>query len=253
MTAPTMPDDGFIHMIDIAPGVHAGFTSRGNTTSSPYSGINMCHYTGDGQAHVADCRDRFSGITGIPCERIIIPRQTHSSDCAVIDHIPVEEEVINGVDALVTTLTGVIIGVSTADCVPVILADADNGVIGAAHAGWRGALAGVTDNAVEAMLRCGARIDNIKAAMGPCICPACFEVGEEVAENFPDRFIAHGFTKPHVDLPLYVKSRLEARGIAPSMIQMPPACTRCAPGIYFSARALGINSGRIYTFISLDT
>ncbi len=253
MTAPAMTDDSFIHTIDIAPGVRAGFTCRSTITTSPHSGINMCHYTGDEPGHVAYCRDRFSKATGIPQERIIIPRQTHSADCAVIDRIPVEKSIINGVDALVTTLTEVIIGVSTADCVPVVLADADNGVIGVAHAGWRGALAGVTDNAVDAMLRCGACIDNIKAAMGPCICPDCFEVGEEVAENFPDRFIVRGFAKPHVDLPLYVKSRLEARGIAPSMIKMPPACTRCAPDIYFSARALGINSGRIYTFITLDT
>ncbi len=247
-----MPVDNFIQPLDIAPGVRAGFTTRGTITASPYSGINICHYTGDNPVHVADSCNRFSSATGVSLDRIIVPRQTHSSNCAVIDHIPVNASDIDGVDALATTLTGVIIGVSTADCVPVILADADNRVIAAAHAGWRGALAGVTDNAVDTMCRLGADINKIKAAMGPCICANCFEVGQEVADAFPDHVIVHSFLKPYIDLPLYIKYRLESVGIAPCHISLPPACTRCYPDRYFSARTLGINSGRIFTFISLN-
>lgn len=260
MTAPAMTDDSFIHTIDIAPGVRAGFTCRSTITTSPHSGINMCHYTGDEPGHVAYCRDRFSKATGIPQERIIIPRQTHSADCAVIDRIPVEKSIINGVDALVTTLTEVIIGVSTADCVPVVLADADNGVIGVAHAGWRGALAGVTDNAVDAMLRCGACIDNIKAAMGPCICPDCFEVGDEVVEQFADAGFPTGSItsrnpitgKQHVDLREANRIVLTDSGIPRGNIGVAVGCPRCNPGRYFSARRLGIASGRTFTGLMME-
>jgi YfiH family protein len=121
---------------------------------------------------------------------------------------------------MVTDRPDLLLGILTADCAPVLFADAELGVIGAAHAGWRGALAGVTDSAIAAMEQLGARRDRIRAAVGPCIGPASYEVDPA----FRDRFIqddpanAEFFSdgpagKPHFDLPSYVEHRLRAAGI----------------------------------------
>jgi YfiH family protein len=123
-------------------------------------------------------------------------------------------------DALVTDRPGLLLGVVTADCAPVLLADHEAGVIGAAHAGWRGALAGVTDQAVAAMVSLGARVDRIAAAVGPCIARASYEVDQAFAERLladdPDneRFVSDGPRgNPHFDLEAYVVARLAAAGI----------------------------------------
>ena len=243
-------NDGWMQEIDVAPGVKAYFTSRGDVTYSPYSSFNVCHYVGDDIRHVSECRSRLCERLGISGDRLIVPRQTHSVNCAVIDSVPAGPSVIEGVDALVTKLRGVVIGVSTADCVPVLLADAANGVIAAAHAGWRGAVGGIVSVTLNRMIGLGADPRYIMAVMGPCICKDCFEVGEEVAAQFPDECVVRvAGQKPHVDLPGYVASMLEAGGVSRSSVVMPIACTKCEPDHYFSARALGINSGRNFSMI----
>ena len=123
-------------------------------------------------------------------------------------------------DALVTATPGLILGIVTADCAPVILADVEAGVIAAAHAGWRGAVAGVTDQAIAAMLTLGARLDRIVAAVGPCIARASYEVDEAFAErlladdNANEAFLSDGpRERPHFDLEAYVAARLAAAGV----------------------------------------
>ncbi len=123
-------------------------------------------------------------------------------------------------DALVTAIPGLILGVVTADCAPVLLADVEAGVIAAAHAGWRGAVAGVTDQAIAAMLTLGARVDRIVAAVGPCIARASYEVDLAFAEQLltadpgNDRFLSDGPRgQPHFDLEAYVTARLAAAGV----------------------------------------
>jgi hypothetical protein len=101
------------------------------------------------------------------------------------------------------------------------------------------------------MLAHGASLSNILALTAPAICCNCFEVGEEVAAHFPEEVIDRTHTKPHVDLPRYVALRLQNAGINPNHITLSPHCTRCNPDRYFSARALGINSGRNFTAIAL--
>lgn len=253
MTAAMTPSDAAISQVLIAKGIKAYFTSRGEVSASPYSGFNICHYTGDSQESVDRCRARLEHCAGLMPGAIIVPRQTHSVNCRVIDSFPVEKSDIENVDALVTTLHGVAIGVSTADCVPVLLADTVNGVIAAAHAGWRGAVGGIVDVTLSRMVALGAEPRYIKAVMGPCICRDCFEVGEEVAGQFPDDCVVREEgCKPHVDLPAYVASRLIAGGVSPMSIAMPSACTKCDSDRYFSARALGINSGRNFSMIVMD-
>ncbi len=145
--------------------------------------------------------------------------QTHSADCVVVDSAW-GDDARPEADALVTAQRELVLGIVTADCAPVLLADIDAGVIGAAHAGWKGALAGVTDNTIAAMEQLGARRKSIRAAIGPCIAQASYEVDDGFRARFVavdggnDRFFASG--APHhfqFDLEGYVAHRLAAAGI----------------------------------------
>jgi YfiH family protein len=142
---------------------------------------------------------------------------------------------------MVTDRPGLLLGILTADCAPVLFADADAGVIGAAHAGWRGAVAGVTDATIAAMESLGARRERIAAAVGPTIAQASYEVGEAFRDTLlstdadNDRFFAAGPAgKPHFNLPAYVAARLTAAGIA--RVDVLPLDTYADPGRFFSYR-----------------
>jgi YfiH family protein len=145
--------------------------------------------------------------------------QTHSPTAVIVTQA-VPDDQRPRADALVTATPGLILGIVTADCAPVLLADVEAGVVAAAHAGWRGAVAGVTDQAIAAMLSLGARTDRIIAAVGPCIARASYEVDHAFAENLldedagNDRFLSDGpHGQPHFDLEAYVAARLGAAGV----------------------------------------
>ncbi|MXP10967.1 peptidoglycan editing factor PgeF [Pseudoblastomonas halimionae] len=147
-------------------------------------------------------------------------RQTHSPQAIIVERAWNHEERPEG-DALATKVPGLLLGIVTADCAPVLLADAENGVIGAAHAGWKGALYGVTDAAIVAMERLGANRAKIRAAIGPCIAQANYEVGDDFGNAFltADRRNARFFRqgkpgKVHFDLEGYLMARLVQAGIA---------------------------------------
>lgn len=238
-------------------GYQVMFTSRGGdgNQKSPYVDFNICHYTGDDPAHVAASRRMLIKELGLDAGSLIVPRQTHSANVRVIDSLPVDPAAIEGVDALVTRMPEVVVGVSTADCVPVVIVDEQAGVAGVAHAGWRGALGGVVDNTVGAMLELGADASRMDVFFGPAICCDCFEVGEEVAVRFPDEYVVRRaeWPRPHVDLPGYVAGRLLSAGVPSERIRnfSPDLCTRCHPDRYFSARIAGVESGRNFTFVML--
>ncbi|MCC8072319.1 MAG: peptidoglycan editing factor PgeF [Bacteroidales bacterium] len=236
-------------------GVEAFYTLRGPEANGvdSYSGFNVCHYVGDREEHVSECRRALALHLRVALDHIIIPRQVHSARVAVITSLPVDTEMLEEVDGVVTNLRGLVIGVSTADCLALLLVDTRAGVVGAIHAGWRGALAGVIANGVKAMETLGADPSRIRVAMGPSICKDCFEVGEEVAVQFPAEVVDRSYPKPHIDLALFACRQLENLGIPPSNIQGPPSCTRCHPRRHFSARALGIASGRQFTFVLLKS
>lgn len=220
----------------------------------PYSGFNACHYTGDTADHISRCRLRLCRHLGISPAQLIIPRQTHSDRVAVIDSLPVSPEAIEGVDALVTALPDVALAINTADCVPVLLYDADAGVIAAVHSGWRGTDMRIAAKAVAAMTRLGAAPQHIHAVMGPSICPDCFEVGEEVALHFREGYtqatvIDKPGQRPHINLGEAIRSTLTDCGLRPESITLPSACSKCHPEHFFSARHLGINSGRTLSVI----
>lgn len=229
-------------------------TERGvaGTAAGPYAGFNCCHYVGDDQVHVAECRRQLAGMLGIGVDRLVIPRQTHSLNVAVIDSLPAGE--LDDVDALVTRLEGVALCINTADCVPVVLCDPEARVIGVAHSGWRGTVGGIAAATLEAMETLGAEASRVKAWIGPSICVDCFEVGEEVAARFAPRFVArrHEWPRPHVDLQSAVAATLEEAGVSRQSITHAVECSRCNPTRLFSARKEGIASGRTLTVAMLS-
>lgn len=239
------------------PGIEAFSTRRGDNVivADGYSGFNACDYTGDAPDHIESCRDALCAMLCIDRDNLIIPRQTHSLNVAVIEHIPVNPTSIYDVDALVTTLPRVALAVNTADCVPLLLADVQAGVIAAVHSGWKGTVGRIVARAIDKMVSLGADVSRIVAAMGPCICGNCFEVGDEVIEQFraaglaSDRIILTREPRSHVDLPQACRATLLECGLRGDNIVMPKMCSRCNPERYFSARRMGINSGRTLSVI----
>lgn len=244
-----------LHLPD--PGRIIAFSTRRNASdpSDPYCGFNVCHYTADSPTHVDSCRNRLCDYLHISRDRLILPRQTHSLNVAIIDKIPFDPASLEDVDALVTRLENVALCINTADCVPILMADPDAGVIAAVHSGWRGTVGEIATRTLTAMQSLGADPAHIHAAMGPSICPDCFEVGEEVAVKFRKAFgpgvVIDNHTKPHIDLPRAIASRLIKAGLPAANISYPPACSHCNPDTLFSARRHTINSGRTLSTIML--
>ena len=255
-----MPTDkSFIQSLDLGQGIVAFNTTRGDNidVNNPYAGFNACDYTGDDTAHVLECRSALCDYLNITIDKLIIPRQTHSLNVKVINSTPESETVLMDVDALVTNQPQIALAVNTADCVPILLADPDNRVIAAVHSGWRGTVGRIVCKAVDKMVELGADVNKIKAVMAPCICPDCFEVGDEVSSIFEAEYLHKGVvikteTRDHVDLAMACKLDLLNSGLQECNITMPDSCTRCNPHEYFSARHSGINSGRMLSLIMLS-
>ena len=244
--------------------VEAFSTTRGEVDRrNAYSGVNLCDYVGDDALRVLDSRLTLAMQLGVDLDDLVMPRQTHSCRVAVIDEhfrsldIDKQEAALDGVDALVTSLRDVVIGVNTADCVPIVLADEQAGIIAVAHAGWRGTVGRIAARAVNEMCSHGACVDRIQAAMGPSICQDCFEVGDEVVEAFHQAHFGvdsivkrHPDTgKAHIDLRAANRDVLIAAGVPADNIATSQHCSRCEHDRFFSARRLGINSGRTFTGI----
>lgn len=231
--------------------VYAATTFRGlSRADDVYSGFSLCHYVDDETSHWQQCRDELASCLGISADMVVVPRQTHSARVAVVDSVPVDSRDIDGVDAVVTALQGVAVGVNTADCLPLLLCDEKAGVVCAVHAGWRGTVGGVVENAVDCMVRAGASAGDIHGFIAPHIGVCCFEVGDEVACRFhPEDVVHHADEKPHVNLSAAVVRILVSKGVPRENITDIGECTRCRSDRYFSARALGVASGRNFSFI----
>ncbi|OYX34949.1 MAG: polyphenol oxidase [Caulobacterales bacterium 32-69-10] len=202
------------------PGVrHAFFTRQGGVSAGLYSSLNVGLGSKDAPAAVAENRRRAAAHFGVEPERLLTGFQIHS-DIVLAAASPWGEAKPQG-DGVVTAAPGLVCGALSADCAPVLLADPEARVVCAAHAGWKGAVGGVVEQAVAAMQRLGARTDRIVAAVGPCIGPQSYEVGPEFLERFAadapgsERFFrpAAAPGKSLFDLPGFVLSRLDAAGV----------------------------------------
>jgi polyphenol oxidase len=203
------------------PGVrHGFFTRQGGVSEGVYAGLNAGPGSNDDPAHVAENRRLAAGWFDVRPDRLLTAYQVHSARALVVER-PWPARPREG-DALVTATPGLAVGALAADCAPVLICDAEAGVVAAAHAGWKGALGGVVAAAVEAMTGLGAQPARMVAAVGPCIGPASYEVGLEFLDRFAaaqpgaERFFAPGATpdKRQFDLPAFVLDRLGAAGVA---------------------------------------
>ncbi|MGE5200472.1 MAG: peptidoglycan editing factor PgeF [Acidobacteriota bacterium] len=168
------------------PGIRHGFFTRvGGVSGGLFASLNCGFGSGDDAAKVTENRGRAAEALELSPERLVTCYQTHSAEVIEVE-TPWSREAAPRADGMVTTVPGIALGVLAADCAPVLLADARARVIGACHAGWRGALGGIVDATIEGMLRRGARLDGIAAAVGPCIGKSSYEVGPE----FPAPFLA---------------------------------------------------------------
>lgn len=198
-----------------------------------YRGFNACHYTGIPPEQAAESKVEIASLLGIDTNKVIIPTQTHSCRVAIAG------EDLNATDAVVTDKSGIALCINTADCLPLIMVDVTAGVIGAAHCGWRGTVGRIAQSTISAMVGLGADPKRIIAAMGPCICASCFEVGEEVASLFPpETVIRSQGRKPHVDLATAVTKQLTESGVIAGHIARPIACSM-EERRYYSVRREG--------------
>lgn len=187
-------------------------------------------------------------------EGIILPVQTHSCNVAVARESQAEYP---DTDASVTDQTDVMIGIRTADCVPVLLYDDVRRVVSAVHAGWRGTVGGITRKAVEVMMsEFGCRPTDIHAIIGPSISPGAFEVGDEVVEQFmlagfPDDIVLRNYPKHHIDLWKANQWMLTEAGVPAKQIEVAGLCTYTNTIRFFSARREGITTGRLVSGIMI--
>ncbi len=207
---------------DLAGVRHAFFSRDGGVSGGVYATLNGGAGSHDAPANVAENRARMAAVLGVRPECLLTAYQVHSPDVVTIEQ-PWSPNDRPRADAIVTRMPGLAIGVTTADCGPILFADDRARVIGVAHAGWRGALAGVLEATIATMEKCGAGRGRIRAALGPTIRQPNYEVGPELVARFKAadaanaRFFAPSARADHAlfDLPGYIAARLADAGIRP--------------------------------------
>ncbi len=260
-----------LHFYHFSSGVIAfSSTRQGGYSEGSYGEWNINRYCGDNDESISWNRKALCELLDINDDKLLMPHQVHRTEIAKIDHeffcLTAEDrqQRLEGVDTIMTNLQDVCIGVSTADCIPILLYDKVNHAVCAIHAGWRGTVEHIAEKSVMAMVdNYGSIPSDIIAQIGPGISLDSFEVGDEVYDNFAKA----GFDmstiskryptkephdeKWHIDLPVCNRLQLIAAGLKEENISLSGICTFKHHDTFFSARRLGINSGRIYTAILL--
>lgn len=242
---------------DAIPFRHGFFTRKGGASSGIFAGLNCGPGSSDLSGAVQINRARVAEALGLPPTALVSLHQVHSAD---VVHVPDTPIAPVKADGMVTATPGVGLAILTADCQPVLFADPVARVIGAAHAGWRGAQGGVLEATVDAMVALGAKRANIAATIGPTISQKAYEVGPEFFETFTDddpttqRFFAQGQSDRMLfDLPAYGLHRLRAAGVGQA--QWTRHCTYSDPERFFSyrrtAHAGEADYGRLISVIRL--
>lgn len=238
---------------------HGFSTRKGGVSTLPYlSSMNFTVSTGDSNENVAENYRRFLTELGLPPDSRVSASQTHS---AVVR--PVGEadrgRVFDDCDGFCTACPDVTLIVKSADCVPILFADADAGVIGAVHAGWKGTVGGIAPRCVAEMVKLGASVSRIRAAVGACIHACCYEVRGDFVERvaalrgaaFADRYILSRAGRRYADLAAMNRALLVEAGLSAEAIESSPDCTCCRPALYHSHRATGGRRGVMAAAIAL--
>jgi YfiH family protein len=230
---------------------HGFFGRQGGVSTGIYSSLNCGFGSSDVTEAVAENRARVARHLGFDPNKLLTVHQIHSPDVIVVE-TPWDRMDAPKADAMVTKRPGIGLGVLAADCAPVLLADVEAGVIGAAHAGWRGAFTGVVDATVRTMVAVGARAERIAAVIGPCIGGASYEVGEDFRQRFLDADPADDVffhrptpeAKPHFDLSAYLVARTSKLGL--KSVERLLADTVTSSDLWFSYRRETLAGGKDY-------
>jgi YfiH family protein len=236
------PDPLRSHLLEnaAAGGIrHGYFTRAGGVSDGIYRGLNIGTGSNDDPESVTENRRRVAGWMGVAADRLLTAHQLHSPDVIVATG-PFSGDRPRA-DAIVTDRPGIAVAASTADCGPVLFADASSRIIGAAHAGWKGALTGVLENTISAMVKLGAQRENIIAVLGPSISPRSYEVGAEFVRRFEDddagnaRYFSPSANAGHsmFDLNRYTVDRLVRAGVQAAMLDR---CTYAEDDLFYSYR-----------------
>jgi purine-nucleoside/S-methyl-5'-thioadenosine phosphorylase / adenosine deaminase len=255
-----------------AIGLVHGFPERtGGVSTGARASLNLGGRWGDDRANVDENRRLLAHHAGYDPAELRATCHVHGTAVWAVGEPLAEDAAFDG---LVCDRVGPVLGAFAADCVPILFADPEARVIGAAHAGWRGAIGapalgdeaagtasslgrGVAVNVIARMIEHGARPERIRVALGPSIGPCCFEVGPEVVAQFRDALgdvpglVARGPRKDHIDLRRGLRAVLERAGVRPETIDDRPPCTKCEPARFFSYRRDGRDGGVHMAFIGL--
>lgn len=258
------PDSPVLDYYDLSPSVTAFNTTRcGGVSRGEYGGFNINRYCGDDEACIKSNLEMLGRELNVKAGNIIMPHQTHDCEVRQIGGefltLPdtVKAKILEGVDALTTNVRDICIGVSTADCIPIIIYDPEHHAAATVHAGWRGTVKRIAQKAIASMaLSYQSRPQNLYAVIGPGISLEAFEVGDDVYNEFDSAgfdmsTISSRRDKWHIDLKECNLQQLIQTGLVKDKITVSPICTYNTSTKYFSARKLGIKSGRIFTGIVL--
>lgn len=229
-------------------------TRHGGCSEGNYGSFNCTHYCGDKPEHVKANREVLCSLLPQLPTSLVIPRQTHGTEVRLVTPDTVEAD-LEGVDAVMTSLPGCCLCVSTADCIPILLYDFVHQAVAAIHAGWRGTVNGIVDKTLAEMNRhFSTEGKDVMACIGPGISLSSFEVGDEVYEafacaGFDMERIARRYDKWHIDLWEANRLQLLGHGVQPGNIEVAGICTYINYKDFFSARRLGVQSGRMLTGI----
>lgn len=265
-----MHDDNHLLIYDLPASqgrvVAFSTTREGGCSTGAYASLNCTAYTGDNPACVERNQQLLSDMLPYPPQELVIPYQTHGTSCLTIDETYLnasaeqKQKMLQGVDALTTNHADICLCISTADCIPVLIYDQTHHAAAAIHAGWRGTMQRIVSQTLQQMQqRYGTEGKGCIACIGPGILLQAFETGDEVYEAFA----AAGFPmsqlsyrhpstqKYHLDLPAANLLQLQEFGIPIAQIEQSGICTYTQHDRFFSARRLGIKSGRILSGIML--
>lgn len=237
---------------------HGGY-SKGN-----FGEFNINEYCGDDILTIQRNREALSSVLNIDNDRLVMPHQTHSTNIRQIGpeffhlSLDVKKRILEDVDGVMTDMKNVCVAVSTADCIPLLIYDAEHHACAAIHAGWRGTVKRIVKNAIEAMaLSYNSKPEDLEVCIGPGISLDSFEVGDEVWQEFADagfdmERISRKYEKWHIDLCECNRIQLMETGVYPDKIQVAGICTYSHSDDFFSARKLTQQSGRILSGILLN-
>ncbi len=241
------------------PWLTHGFSTRfGGVSRGCYASMNLDRGSDDDPAAVRTNFERIASAIGFPVSSLVFARQTHTANVRKVRRSDrgsgLERPVPwTDVDGLITNAPGVTLVTVYADCVPLYFVDPINHAIGLSHSGWRGTAAGIGRVTIEAMQQeFGSEPSNMYAAIGPSICKSCYEVGEEVAKEFPNCYVtpkANG--KYLLDLQGACRGVIAEAGVPLSRILMPNLCTCCNPDLFYSHRAMGKQRGEMAAFLGI--